>query len=381
MAFCETSSSLVREVVEMDWKGFVQRSLYGRWKPSLSLADGYCVLMPMPMDMPFLLRLALEGMKTVDTTNCRQIVVIGDGWADDGGAALREVVSESTDKRVELTIFSRLNTAVARRISCPHPLTVIQGVNVARCRHAFLHDADAFFIQPDCIERIYEYSRRNDVNAVGVTARWDPFFHDIGYTIPGTWQMMFSVPWLRTHPPYRIIGRAEQTPHGPNVFDTLLYPEYLDYGTGKVGVMPDPATYAHFNGTIVTYRAWRRARGTLVVDELFRLLLLGVLESVVPSHRGCRLLPTPEALAKGLTDAAQPVRYDTLDSARNYPEFRGQVREMCLSPLFAGDRSRLVDKLLAPFDEHFDRTAREMGDKLGGPTRKFRRHGLAAAEI
>ena len=52
------------------------------------MRDGYTILMPMPSDMPFLLRFALEGLRAMDTTHCNQIVVIPDGFSDDGAQAL-----------------------------------------------------------------------------------------------------------------------------------------------------------------------------------------------------------------------------------------------------------------------------------------------------
>lgn len=365
----------------MDWKGLVQRTLYSRWKPAGLPSDGYSIIMPMPEDMPFLLRLALEGLRHVGTDHCGQVIVVGDGWGSDRGEALRKVAGEFSDSRIEMAFFSRLDRAVVRRMPSPHWLTVIYGINRARHDYAFLHDSDAFFLERDCMERTYAYCRERSMYAIGVTARWDPFFEQIGYQIPGTWQMIFSALWLRTHKPWKVHGRQVATPHGPNIFDTLLYPQYLDYGTGRIGVMPDPPKYVHFNGTIVTYRTWRRAGGKPVVDELFRLLLLSLLEHVIPPADGKRLLPPVDELSHGLTDATCPIRYDTLDCARNYGEFRDQVKELCGSPIFAGERAHVIESLLRPFDEHFAKVTHELGDQLGGPVRKFRRSGLAGSEV
>ena len=331
----------------------------------------------MPEDMPFLVRLAIEGLRCIDTSNCKQFIVVGDGYGNDNCSAIKRELLRYAETSVELCELPFLHSMVARRISCPHPISVIFGASHSRCDFAFLHDADAFFLNRSCIEDTFEYCIRNEMDAVGVAARWDPFFQRLGYAIPGTWQMMFRTAWIRRHPPYRVIGRTEQTPHGMNTFDTLLYPQYLDYRSGKIGVMPNPPRYVHFNGTIVTYRAWKRANGRQVVDELFRLLLLSILEHILPATDGKRLLPSVDDLARGLTDSTRPIRYDTLDCARNYGEFRAQMEELCGSPIFAGERAETIHSLLIPFDAHFARIVLEMGDKMEGPVRKFRQNGLA----
>src|SRR4051794_1264498 len=83
-------------------KKILHTALFGRWRRPLPLAPGYTIMLQMPMDMPFLLRFALEGLRYVNTENCKQILVISDGWGDDGGKALREVVASCDDPRVEL---------------------------------------------------------------------------------------------------------------------------------------------------------------------------------------------------------------------------------------------------------------------------------------
>ena len=332
--------------------------------------------MPMPEDMPFLLRLSLEGIKHTNTDKCGQILIVGDGFGHDRGTALKNVAEEFSDPRIEMVLFSHLDRAVVRQIGDVHWLTVIYGTNSVRYAYAFLHDADAFFLDRDCIEQTFRYCVDNGVYTTGVDARWDPFYERIGYQIPGTWQMMFSVSWLRRHKPWMVRGRILATPHGINTFDTLLYPQYLDYSSGKVGVMPNAPKYVHFSGTIATYRAWKRANGRHVVDELFRLLLLSILEHILPAADGKRLLPRMDDLALGLKDSTCPIRYDTLDCAKNYGQFRVQISELCGSSVFAGARAESINSLLLPFDSHFAKIALEMGDELQSTVRKFRINGL-----
>lgn len=353
----------------MDAKGLVLKTLYGRWPKTPLPAEGYAILIAMPMDMPFLLRFALEGLQQVDTTNCRQILVVPDGFGDDGGAALRQVMDRFDDPRLTYVPIRPADRFMMRRTSVAHWVCIVCGMRQCTSEYVFLHDADAFFLESDSVEKIYAYCQKHRVSTTGVDARIDPFFIEHGYTIPGTWQMMFASSWLRTHPPHRVYGRTQPTPHGPHEFDTLLYPQLLDYQAGGITVMDDPPPFVHFNGTIVTYRAWRKQSGP-VVDELYRLLLLSMLEDVVSSEDRAKLLPPVAELAKGLDDANQPVHYTTGAARKNYRPFRGMLEQLAHSPLFPqGAGQRLIEKV-RPFDEYY-------GDRdFGAAQVAFRRDGL-----
>ena len=131
----------------------------------------------------------------------------------------------------------------------------------------------------------------------------------------------------------------------------MLYRQYMDYPSGKVGVMSPPPRLVHFSGSIGTYRYFRMGLGK--VDELFRLLLLAVLEDLIPSDDGTRTLPEVGEMARGLTDPEAPVTYDSPVAVREFPIFRGMIDELCDSPLFRGSRADRVRTLLQPFDDHF----------------------------
>src|SRR5947209_19224982 len=134
------------------WKWLVLAPFFGRWRRPCPSVDGYTILLPSPMDMPFLLRFALEGLRHLDTSHCRQIIVIPDGCGADRAAALRQVVDSCGDPRVEL---ARLRAAAhflvhgMRRsggeiANWTHWAMIIEGINRAKCEYIFLHDADAF---------------------------------------------------------------------------------------------------------------------------------------------------------------------------------------------------------------------------------------------
>jgi hypothetical protein len=370
-------------------KGLVLRALFSKWPRPCLLEDGYTILLPSPMDMPFLLRCALEGLAQIDTKNCRQILIVPDGWGDDRGEALRRVITEFDDPRIALVDLTRFDTLIVRLMgktgSAPHWKAIVAGTARARGEYIFLHDADAFFIEPDAVEREYRECRERGLYTLGVTARWDPFFEKAGYAIPGTWEMMYSTRWARSRTPLSLKGRWQDSPHGAYEFDTMLYPQFLDFPTGRIGIMEPPPRFVHFHGTIVTYRIYTDRLGTSVKDEMFRILLLAMLEDLLPAPNGVRLTPAVDTLVRGLEDSSAPVTYNSKNAPREYRIFRGLLEDLCAVPIFQGARAERLRELIRPFDEHFASDAAPDAvlaaiDPPGMPVRTVRRHGLGGAD-
>jgi hypothetical protein len=264
-----------------------------------------------------------------------------------------------------------------------HWLLCVNGTAHARCEYAFLHDADAFFLEPDGLERQYRECRDRRMSALGVTACKSPFFERIGYDrIPGTWELMYSVDWAIGHGAFAFKGGRRMTPHGMCEFDSMHPPQFLDYPSGKIGVMESPPEFVHFYGVIGAYRAYqerlRKPTGRPIVDQRLRLVLLALLEDLIPDAGGLRALPKVEELAQGLTDPAAPVTYATVEAAHEYPEFRERIEALCQVPIFRGSRADQIRKGLRPFDEYYQRRAAEADprDPSQKPEPHFVRHGI-----
>jgi hypothetical protein len=368
-------------------KRIIQTAFFGRWRRSRPLAAGYTILLPMPMDMPFLLRFALEGLRHLDTENCNQIVVVPDGWGDDGGKAFRDVIAVCENPRVELAelrpgirfYIQNIQMRKTRQSAAnwSHWAQIVEGTASARSEYAFLHDADAFFVDADALERQYRECRDQAMETLGIQVRTDAFFQRVGYAIPGTWEMMYSVPWARHRNPLYLKGMWQSTPHGIHEFDTMLYPQYLDYPRGKIGTMAVPPRLVHFHGAVTTYRVLKDHARRPLIDMLFRLLLLSILEELLPAPDGRRILPVPGELARGLTDLSAPIIYNSETATREYPNFRKQIGELCESPTFAGSRADRIRELIQPFDEHYASHGAEVSTLTSvEPGIAPRRHGL-----
>jgi len=364
-----------------DWKWRFLVPFVGRWRAPCPSVDGYTILLPSPMDMPFLLRFALEGLRHQDTSHCRQIIVIPDGYGTGGANALQQVVDSCGDPRVELARLRPAAHFLVHRIGSSlgginpewvYWAMVIEGINRAKSEYIFLHDADAFCLEGDGLERQYRECRDRGMSTLGVMARWDPFFREIGYTIPGTYELMFSARWVRRHGPLDLKARLRQTTHGIRAFDTMLYPQFEDYPSGKVGILDPPLQVVHFSGAITMYRAFcdRIGHGQPVVDEYFRLLFLALMEDLLPSPSGDRLLLSPSKLAQGLDDPSAAVTYGSPRATREYPAFRAAIEDVCNSPIFRGPRAEQIRASIYPFDRHYEKelaaTKPSADGRLGG---------------
>jgi hypothetical protein len=133
----------------------------------------------------------------------------------------------------------------------------------------------------------------------------------------------------------------------------MLYPQYLDYASGKVGAMVRPPRLIHFHGTITRYRSYVDPKIRYVGDDLFRLLLLSMLQELAPEGVATRILPGPGELARRLGEPTAPIRYDSPRAAHQYPGFRRQIDELLQAPVFAGERAARIRDYIRPFDEYF----------------------------
>jgi hypothetical protein len=327
--------------------------------------------------MPFLCYLALAGLRDVDLRSCREILVVPDGWGGTDTQGLAAAVSAAGLKIPVRLLAVRTRQRVALRVlrqdaGLAHWAQIVESIEAADTDYIFLHDADAFFTDGDLLETSYEMCRAQGLQTLGVTARWDPAFTQIGMQLPGTWELMFSSRWARSWRPVDHKSGLRSTDRGRINFDTMLYPQYLEYAKGKVRVRESNA-FLHLSGTIVTYRAFIAFRDRQIGDELFRLLFLSLLQEVSPAFQGASALPSVAELADGLSDSRRRVHYRFPGAAAKYAEFRSFVAMLMDAPVFAASRKSMA-ALIRPFDEHFAALDPEMGGATGYG--KLREHGL-----
>jgi hypothetical protein len=350
--------------------------LFGRrWPRSRPLEEGYAIVLPIPEDMPFLLRFALEELRHIDTENCKQILVVPDAWGTYGAAALRRDIAQFDDPRIAMASPRRIDYALVRlfKLSGAHThwLACVNGTAQAKCAYAFLHDADAFLVERGGIERQYRECRDRGLYTLGVEYRPDDCLMRVDYRIPCTWELMYSVAWAFRHGPVAFKPGRWMSPHGELICDSMIQAQYRDYASGRIVVMGSPPEYLHFGGVICTYRLWRqwsrKATSRPIADQRLRLLVLALLEEIIPDPDGLRALPKVEELARGLTDPTAPVTYATPEAIHEYPTFRRRIETLCQMPTFQGRRADRIRDQLRPFDEYYaNRTAEEVTQQQYG---------------
>jgi hypothetical protein len=204
-------------------------------------------------------------------------------------------------------------------------------------------------------------------SSLKLVMRIDPMFKERGYDIPGTWECMVSNSWVRRRAPAEIRGGWHLLPGNEwGWFDNLLFGQYMDYDSGKIGVMANPPKFVHFYATITEYRRWQRARRSQATeDNLFCLLLLSILAEVIPGARSEVPLPRPHELARGLRDPSATITYLSDSAPKRYPGFRRGIEALCSCPIVSNDLVRRIRDSVAPFDEHFSVIAQDV-DQAGG---------------
>lgn len=335
-------------------------------RPSDSgLEPGFSVILPTPQDMPFLLRLSLDNLCGLDLGPCRALLVVGDGRTAPI-SRLQCVVDELGDNRATLLPLKWLQQIVADRVpradggaNFRHWITIVRAIAEARTEHLFLHDIDAFWAHPSRIREQYHACDSTGAATLGVTARWDPFLKRFAGQVPATWELMFDTAWARSKRPSDLKGGSRHIAEGSYTFDTMLWPQFKDLGSGKIKLMQGVGTedFVHFNGTITTFRVFQRLRRReprqRVIDEMFRILLLSLFESVGRNESEPRLTPTVDQLVEGISNVKSPVQYQGKQGESNYGEFRQMVSSLEFVNCFRGQRWTDIEGMLQPFDEHF----------------------------
>lgn len=358
-------------------KSYIKRTIlslfYPVWNGHQHNQNGYTVVIPAPMDMPFLAYYALKGLSELDLSSCREILVVPDGCGTDNGRALSAVLKLVNLDKARLLPLTRRNKLVISLFGdsgIAHWMTIVEAINHSETNSLFLHDADAFFTDEHLIENNYSEFNKNNLNCLGVTSRWDPFLQSKNMQLPGTWELFFSSAWARSWAPVSHKAGGRYTDTGKEFFDTMLYPMFRSYSQERIQVRPSES-FMHLSGTVVTYRRWLDHLNHPVGDELFRLLFLSLLQELSPPIESSCKLPSVAELSEGIFDSSKMVYYTFPGAANNYHEFRRFVDGLLTLELFR-DQLEKVNSLLHPFDEYFLKTEYKSLEVIP----KVRAHGL-----
>lgn len=332
------------------------RMRYARWGRRLAQTAGYTLLLPVPGDLPVFLDLALAVCRGQAADSRVATVVIPDRPTE----AIRSRVSAARNSwpgPLEYLPLPAADRAVLPRLGDPgrnHGAQLIRGVSAARSSHIILHDADLFLMDPLVHEDEYAMARERDVDVLGVSGPWDPWYAARGRQLAATWELCGKVDWLRSFPPHRHLGHDAVVDGESHTFDTTFWPQ-LHTATERIAVGDRlESRIVHLNYVISTYRSFQRATGPFH-DNSFRLLLIRLFADLFARFDDDYGVPALEQLAAGLGhvgDPQFPVGYSEKDGD-GYRLMRDKLRAVVEGPWSDPVRASRCLDLLRSFDTFY----------------------------
>jgi len=351
------SRKLIKSVF---WKMF-----YSRWNaPVDQLEPGYTLLLMVPGDLPVFLRLAMEVCRRQDPAHLVETLVIPDKLSDGLMDRWRDLRREWPHGSIRLVQLGWLDRQLTNRRNDPHIncwLQVIRGIEQARSTYALWHDADLFITNRSMLRDLYEHASANNMAFWGIDPQ-SPIFREWYYQrgirhIVASYEMMMDVAWFRSFKPWE--HRRHVVIDGDVHQVDITYYSQVRTPPQRNGWKRRPDGFIHFSYVIGTYRWFQQAfrKGQPFADKAFKLLLVRLLVDAFDSTDWPYEVPTAEVMAKGLTDASQPVTFLDEQNHEWYPRFRKKLAELLHCDVMDETRRLAVAERIRPFDKHFCWTA------------------------
>jgi hypothetical protein len=271
---------------------------------------GYTILLPIPGDLPFFLKIALEVCALQAPHHLVETLVIPDHLTS-GLPNLLETWAKNYIGPVRLVNLQPLDQLLLQKLNHPHLnhwLQFIRAGMATRTTHALLHDADLFIIDPYFLKTHYETCIERHLACLGVSPIWDGWYQEQGFAhMVAIGEMIFEVAWLRSFAPWQHQAHENVLAGKRYVFDTALWPQ-CKTAPERIGVHQQKQIIIHFNYVIGTYRWFQQSHGPYE-DKWFRLLLIRLLIDAYDRSGWSYEVPPLEDLIKGLVDKSNRVTY------------------------------------------------------------------------
>ncbi len=313
----------------------------------------------MPGDLPVFLKLALDICRKQDISLIHEVLVIPDGKNKTFKKVFADCIKSWPEGKVRLVHLNKIDKAVIALTNNPghiHWMQLIRGVDEVKTKHALLHDSDLFLKDDTVYKDLYERIRLGNLKCVGISKVWDPWYIEHGYNhIVSTWELFFSVSWLKQFRPWQLHGRMATINGNRHIFDTMLWAQ-CQTPPDQIGLEDISRRMIHFNYVISTYR-WFQKGHNAFEDENFRLLLIRLLHESFweDDEDGCEV-PSIEMLAKGIKGKEPtPVTYSTTLTWNNFTEFRAKLQGLLDSSILDRKICEKIQEKILPFDKAFFR--------------------------
>ena len=332
-------------------------TMYGKWRSAgAERKPGYSILMMVPGDLAVFLDLALDVCGRQDLTHCAEILVIPDRPSPEFRKRFAACAEERATLPMRLVTLPILDRLVTRRMNNPHHNYFLQlknGIDASRTTHVLLHDADLFIVEPNFLKSHYETCVEKKLACMGLSPAWDQWYRDNGYPhVTATWELLIDVAWAQQYPPHQHHGHRGVINGVAHDFDATLLPQCLT-PPERVGRHDQEWGFVHFNYVISTYRWFQRSTGRFE-DTNFRVLLVRLLIDACDRSGWQYDAPPVAELAKGLRNPSCRVTYTKQETRKNYPEFRGKLKELIERGRLPEDQCAIMRKGIETFDRAFD---------------------------
>ena len=233
-----------------------------------------------------------------------------------------------------------------------HALQLLAGVSATRSTHYVLHDADLFFLQDDLLERQYLECCERQLDCLGISPVWDPWFQEHGLRLAATWDLVASVAWMRQFSPYVHMGHDGELFGETHTFDTTLYPQSLS-APERIDWVDRTEGFVHFNYVITTYRDFQKSQVEFV-DSDFRLLLITLFAHLFSDGHSPADLPPFSELFSNYQSGRGSIRFPVGEAATTkWKDFRGRLDRVLDAPFVSRDAAIEAVKALCAFDEFY----------------------------
>lgn len=334
----------------------LQKNMYSQWSPlPAELIPGYTIMLMTPGDLPVFLKIALEVCATQNPEHLVEILVIPDRVSPGFSEVFEEMANNYPFVPIRLVHLKPSELLLTRHPIHPHInnwLQFVRGVEQARTSHLLWHDVDLFLNDPEFLRHHYERCRQRGLSCLGVSPPWDTWYENNGYGhIVATWELMFSLGWARSFPPWAHRGHDDILDGKYHTFDATLLPQCRT-SPEQIQRHEQEEGFIHFNYVIGTYRWFQQRQGPFE-DEYFRLLLTRLLINAYDPSTWPYEVPSLADLFKGIGERSMPVTYHQTLTRDHYAEFRNKLQRLLESGLLDDRKVSCIRSGVQPFDDTF----------------------------
>jgi hypothetical protein len=335
----------------------IWKLLYPHWKkPAVELIPGYTIMILVPGDLPFFLKIALETCAKQDPEGLVETLVVPDNRLQTGFVERMEEWAENYSiSPVRLVSQNPLERLLTRHYAHYHNnywLQVVRGINAVRTTHVLFHDVDLFIEEPDFLRRHYEACVAENLAVRGVSKAWDPWFAEQGiHHVVATWESIFDINWFRSFRPWQHRGQDEMIAGKRHSCDATYWAQ-CQTPPEKIGCESREVGFIHFNYVTGNYRRFQTTKGPFE-DIYFRLLLLRLLIDAYDPSGWKYDIPSMEVFVRGTSDSSNRVTYLEDSTRQGYSDFRSLLQVLLDSPLLRPQQASIIRENIRPFDQIF----------------------------